>query len=352
MRNLNLFCSLLFIVVFVACQDKTEDVLTNPDQQLKGDPPKYNITAQEEFDYYTSGRQSTANQRALTSGLSSDFNNWLQNNGYGGFDFARYNLSGGSYGGRTSAGEPINNQPVIFIHGNSDKAVGNSTGQTGWTSSIEYFLSQGYSQAELYAITWGDANALQSANQYHSRANLERIRAFIQAVKAYTGAQEVDVIGHSMGVTLARKAIKGGGGYDALGGGSYNLGSRLTYVDTFVGIAGANRGLTSCYYSSFTPTCGATNGFYPGYAYGGVGMSDFLRDLNNQSGREGDYVYTIWSTEDQIVGFSGVVWGRYTCQIPNQSGEIRYNSFPYGHFNCKDLTASEQLRMVRDHRTL
>ena len=82
-----------------------------------------------------------------------------------------------------------------------------------------------------------------SAYQYHSKPN-PKIRAFIQAVKAYTGATKVDIVTHSMGVTLTRKAILGGSGNDAANGGSYNLGSSLTSsVDTFVGIAGANWGL-------------------------------------------------------------------------------------------------------------
>ncbi|OJH39211.1 hypothetical protein [Cystobacter ferrugineus] len=66
------------------------------------------------------------------------------------------------------------------------------------------------------------------------------MRAFIQAVQEYTGARKVDVIGHSMGVTLARKAIQGGPGYDPYGGDHFDLGAPLTgRVDTFVGIAGS-----------------------------------------------------------------------------------------------------------------
>jgi triacylglycerol lipase len=42
------------------------------------------------------------------------------------------------------------------------------------------------------------------------------IRAFIQAVLAYTGAPKINIISHSMGVAIARKAIKGGSGIDHL----------------------------------------------------------------------------------------------------------------------------------------
>ena len=298
--------------------------------------------------------KGSANSRinASTSQLTSHFKNWLQSNGYGSYNFA--GGSGKSYGGKTSSSDPVNNHPVIFIHGNGDKAVGTVTGQTGWTSSIDYFLTKGYRSSELYAITWGPASLTQTPYQYHSRAYIDRIRKFIQAVKAYTGASRVDVIGHSMGVTLARKAIKGGTAYDQAIGGYYNVGSRLSYVDTFVGIAGANYGLTSCYYSGTSiPTCSDRNGFYPGYLYFGAGpynVSDFLVDLNNNTSKEGSYVYSIWSTVDEVIGGGTLVYGKRTCQIPRQNGEKKFTSYPYGHFGVKDRTGYYQWRMVKYHR--
>src|SRR5712691_1798646 len=84
-------------------------------------------------------------------GLTTDFRNWLTANGYGGYNFQRSDVAGGGYGGRTSVGQAVVNQPVIFIHGNSDSALGTSSPYTGWTSSITYFKSQGYTSAELYA---------------------------------------------------------------------------------------------------------------------------------------------------------------------------------------------------------
>jgi hypothetical protein len=157
--------------------------------------------------------------------LTSHFQNWLNANGYGGYNF---NSGGNSYGGRASSSDAVVNQPVIFIHGNSDAALGTGIGFTGWNDSINYFRSQGYKTAELYATTWGDANPALSAYQYHSKPNLQKVRAFIQAVKAYTGASKVDVVAHSMGVTLGRKAILGGAANDGANGGSYNLGASLT----------------------------------------------------------------------------------------------------------------------------
>jgi triacylglycerol lipase len=289
--------------------------------------------------------------------LTTDFKNWLNANGYSSYNFDRADVAGGSYGGRTFAGQAVVNQPVIFIHGNSDSALGTGSSlATGWTSSINYFQAQGYTSAELYATTWGPASAALSSQQYHSKENLTRLRAFVLAVKAYTGATKVDIVTHSMGVTLARKVIKGGAASDSLAGGSYNLGASLTAsVDTFVGIAGANRGLTTCYMTGpTTPTCGSTNGLYPGYLVGGFGpygVSSFLVDLAASSHYEGTYVYTIWSSADEVIGYGTVVYGTSTCRIPAQNGEKTFSGYPYGHIGSKDQTGYYQWRMVKYHAT-
>jgi triacylglycerol esterase/lipase EstA (alpha/beta hydrolase family) len=289
-------------------------------------------------------------------GLSTDFRNWLSANGYSSYNFQRSDVPGGAYGGRVTPGQAVVNQPVIFIHGNSDSALGTVSPYTGWTSSIQYFQSQGYTSAELYATTWGPASTASASLQYHSKSHMTRLRAFIQAVKAYTGAAKVDIVCHSMGVTLARKAIKGGTAYDSAAGGSYSLGASLTSsVDTFVGIAGANRGLTACYTSGpTTPTCSDVNGFYPGYLIGFTGpydVSDILVDMNSTSHYEGSFVYSIWSSADEVIGFGTIVYGASTCRIPGQNGEVTFSGYPYGHFGVKNLTGYYQWRMVKFHAT-
>lgn len=118
----------------------------------------------------------------------------------------------------------------------------------------------------MYVTTWGDADSLTASLNYHSENYLKYNRAFLEAVLEYTRSPYVNVIGHSMGVTLGRKIIKGGIGHDELGSGSYDLGDPLTSsVKVFVGLAGGNQGLSSCYNTATTlPTCGMTNGFFPG----------------------------------------------------------------------------------------
>lgn len=347
------FKYLPIFILFVLLQSCQKEVLhdkTGPDTSVN---PA--LESEEVIRDYDTSLLSTSAEKNVPSNatLTSHFQSWLSANGYGSYNFSNSSITGDSYGGKTSNSTPVNNQPVIFIHGNSDKAVGTTFGQSGWTESLNYFLNNGYSQSELYAITWGDASASNAANNYHSKEFVTRIRAFVEAVLDYTGASKVDIIGHSMGVTLARKAIKGGSGYDPNDGGYYSLGSSLTSsVDAFVGIAGANQGLVNCYWASSTPTCDDENGFYPGYMWGWsgpYGVSDYIDDLNSSSSYEGSYRYSIWSTVDQIVGYSCLVYGTNTCKIPNQTGEKVYYSAPYGHFNLKDLTESVQFNMVVNH---
>lgn len=290
-----------------------------------------------------------------TEGLSLHFRRWLEQQNLTGWNFPRDDLAGGSFGGKHLAEDPIHHQPVVFVHGNSDRAVGQQDGvPLGWSTAIRYFLNQGYTPAELYATTWGPADTAKAAEQVHSWAYLSRIRAFIEAVLAYTGAEKIDLIAHSMGVTLARKAIKGGPVEDPKAGKVKDLGPPLTQrVDTFVGIAGANLGLTNCFWATWTmPTCSDEAGFFPGFSLlGGVrGVSDYLAELNTGEGFEGEHVYSIWSRDDQIVGYGGLVYGQQTSRIPGQDGEKVFGGYPWGHFCLRDLTAPVQWQMVREHR--
>lgn len=135
---------------------------------------------------------------------------------------------------------------------------------SGWTNSITYFLQQKYTSAELYATTWGDANSLNAQTRTHDCATLTRLRKFVEAVIKYTNATKIDVITHSMGVTLGRKIVKGGT-VTGQNGETCDLGKALTSkVDTFVGLAGGNYGLCACagIEALFAKTCNKDVSFF------------------------------------------------------------------------------------------
>jgi triacylglycerol lipase len=101
-----------------------------------------------------------------------------------------------------------------------------------------------------------------------------------------------------MGVTLGRKIIKGGDATDHAAG-KYNIGVSLKdKVQNFIGIAGANYGLTACYsVPDVYQTCNKVDGFFPGLL-SSSNPATFLYELNIQGGAEGKKVYTIWSKHD------------------------------------------------------
>lgn len=51
----------------------------------------------------------------------------------------------------------------------------------------------------------------------HSCETLTYLKKFAEAVLKYTGAEKIDVISHSMGVTVARKVVIGGMFFDENG---------------------------------------------------------------------------------------------------------------------------------------
>jgi hypothetical protein len=268
---------------------------------------------------------------------STSFKAWMNANGYS--DLAVIEGFGGS--GTDCLTYTL--QPIIYIHGNSDYAQ-------SWSSVRTAMIGLGYKPVELYAIGWGGKGALNAASNHHKADYMISIRRFIAAVKGYTKAAKVDVISHSMGVTLARKAIKGGNAYNTYdrSGTAVALGASLkTSVDTFVGIAGGNRGLNSCGWwdggtAVWSNTCWSN----------GLSMDNpFIDELTyGSTGQVASYIYSIYSYVDEIVCIgSCYVWYTHTSIISGQTGGKSYSTVPYGHFGVKNLTASVQKSMVVNH---
>lgn len=135
----------------------------------------------------------------------------------------------------------------------------------------------------MYTTTWGSANPNLASQNYHSKDYVLRVRAFIEAVLGYTKAKKINIVSHSMGVTLGRKAIKGGVAVDHSAG-NYDVGNSLKdYVHSFVGIAGGNLGLVACWQAITLPTCSTKDGFFPG-ASSFSAPSEFLNNLNTNGG--------------------------------------------------------------------
>ena len=112
-------------------------------------------------------------------GFSPDFRRFLEDQGYGDFDFAKPERA--AFGGRTHPGEKIEREPVILVHGQ----LGH--GRESWRPVIDGLLAEGYRPSEIYALTYGPGDQRVAALQYHSKNDLQDIDGFIQAVLDYTG---------------------------------------------------------------------------------------------------------------------------------------------------------------------
>uniref|UniRef100_A0A915DCE4 Lipase n=1 Tax=Ditylenchus dipsaci TaxID=166011 RepID=A0A915DCE4_9BILA len=312
--------------------------------------------------------------------LTEHFMDWLQSNGYADYDFAYTHMgSQASFGGKSSHEQQINQHPVIFIHGNSDGAldlndadVSVDPSNMGWSASIEQFLENGYSTAELYAITYGDRQIKNSIHRSMDCQTVVRLRRFVEAVMEYTNASYVDIIAHSMGVSLARRIIKGGNMREVFNQTEVSecyIGHSLHQkVHTFIGIAGANYGMCLCSDEKLArslPACGKMNGFWAGscgpvedvmaecsspiptatlHCGTNFEYSNFLSNLNNDSTKEGKIIISMWSSGDTILGKTNFSWGKMTSIIPGSDRLAQYTDL--SHYEVKTKTSRDQYLMI------
>lgn len=261
------------------------------------------------------------------SGFGSHFSSWLSANGYGS------SFPNGGFGGKSTAPGAVK-QVIVFLHGNGATAQGNLSDTYGWKNSYDYFRANGWQDGELYALNYPTAN-LPTVND-HNSTRVNMVKNFINAVYAYTGKQ-VNIIAHSLGVTLARKAMK-----DA---------NQYSKVRTFIAIAGANSGLLTCgywlwgiYYCVANATCSRSTGLC-WYPYG-TDSGTFIRALNtstygdDQMRGKTTRTYVIKSMVDEIAT------PYTTADLGGAYKTHTYAVVPYGHFGTKNLSTSIQKQMV------
>jgi Lipase (class 2) len=178
--------------------------------------------------------------------------------------FSPSNAPDGGFGGGNCV---ATRTPVVFVHGNSVNAsFFAKPSSNGVPSVYDTLKAAGYNDCELFGITYLSTSdqAAQQLN-FHTSTKAARIRDFIKAVKAYTGKSKVNILAHSMGVTVALHGV--------------TFGSLWGSIDTFVNVAGGLKGLSSCLSVGFAnplfPTCGSQNvfdsntfGFWPDGAAG------------------------------------------------------------------------------------
>jgi len=232
----------------------------------------------------------------------------------------------GSFGGKKDKSEQVTKQPIIFVHGLTQRAG-------FWIDHFHWFSGKSYSSAELYATSYGDGGLgfiLESQSQCES---MKQVRRFIIAVNNYTNSK-VDVIGHSLGGAVSRKAILGGKCVDT----GEDLGEPLTaLVDTFISLAGVAYGSERCPWL-FLQNCNEVSGFDC--------KSELVLDINKPSERyEGEYSYYIYSHNDHIIGDD--CCGHFCPELKNATDYSEH--FLYNHFNIVPRTVEIQYEMLTNH---
>ncbi|CDW73266.1 lipase [Stylonychia lemnae] len=289
-------------------------------------------------------------QADIQAGLTEHFKKWLSDNKYDTFNFNRDDIIGGSFGGKQSDTDVIKNRPIIFVHGNSDVAVGVDDWKIGYTQTIQYLLSHGYTQQELYATTWGNGNYSLSGLETHDKKRIMYLRPFFEAVLAYTKADKIDVVTHSMGVTLTRRVIKGG--KIDIAEEQYDVGTPLTAkVDTFISLAGGNQGILECAVKLGETWCNSDNGYYPAPPYKNDGPSKYHQLLNSDGIREGDHVFALLSLKDMRMTSNDPQFGMKTGVFPTVDESYIFSTEAYSHLCLRDLTAPLILHLI-ENRTM
>jgi triacylglycerol esterase/lipase EstA (alpha/beta hydrolase family) len=159
---------------------------------------------------------------------------------------------------------------VVLVHGNVAYP-------SSWNGTVSELKSRGYVASQLFLPSWG--SKINAAGNSHDATNTGVVKSALQSALASSCTGKIDVIGHSMGVTLAMKAI-----------------NELGYagkVNTFVGVAGAQHGLNSCGvypYNVWSATCGSA----------GLSIdSPLISSVRNK--RYGAKMYSIKSWMDELV---------------------------------------------------
>ncbi|MES2317757.1 MAG: lipase [Pseudomonadota bacterium] len=202
---------------------------------------------------------------------------------------------------------------VVMVHGNA-------ASPSAWNNTVSMLKSRGYLDSQIFRPNWGSKT--NAGSNDHGATNTGVVKSAMTSAYGSSCTGKIDVIGHSMGVTLAMKAI-----------------NELGYagrVNSFVSVAGAQHGLNSCGVYPFnvaTPTCGAN----------GLSIdSPLIQSVRGK--RYGSKMYSIKSWIDEIVCIgSCYVYGWHTSNVDSQNASYDY---ALGHFGLQSSTTGKQSDLI------
>jgi len=204
---------------------------------------------------------------------------------------------------------------VVLVHGNTGSP-------TDFDNTYNELRARGWAANQIFRPNWGSKTC--AACNDHNGSEETPVETAISQALASSCTGKVDIIGHSMGNTLAARVI-----------------TRRSWsgrVESFVSIAGAFRGLWTCGtypFNVISSTCGP---------WGLSINSPLLVDLSSR--RFGTRAWSIKSWSDQIVCGTGIctVGGIHSSTVPGEAGSSTY---VLGHFGLLTLTAAEQVNRIQ-----
>lgn len=203
--------------------------------------------------------------------------------------------------------------PVVLVHGNTGDP-------DDWRETVAALEAGGHAPADLVVPDWGSKWCAACNN--HRGGEEGPVRDALRRALGGSCSGSIDVIAHSMGVTLAMSQIR-------------ELGI-APQVDAFVAIAGAPRGLRSCGIWPWrfpTPTCGRW-----GLAVGGPFLSELA---GYEPGRR---VYSLKSWRDELICAGGcAIGGVHASRLWNERQSL---DFELDHYGLLSATAADQVRLV------
>ena len=210
------------------------------------------------------------------------------------------------FGGR---GE-LPHTPVVFIHGNTVSA-------RYWLPARRHFKQRGFADAGLWALGYGWDNVRYFDSADLSVQSVDRIvNGVMQYLSKETGrpVQQVDIIGHSLGVTLVRQWMKQTNSYHK--------------VRSFIGACGANDGVWTASMDSRGQNRGVAFELAPG--------SPWLAQLNAGGETRGPTRY--------MTLYDGTGWGDELFPEPYQDSSalegaenLAYNRVHGTHYDHLEL---------------
>jgi triacylglycerol lipase len=175
---------------------------------------------------------------------------------------------------RPTAAHP---HPVVLVHGTAENMLDN------WLTLSPALKAEGYCVFALnYGGSGGEAAGIYATGPVADSAR--ELAAFVDRVRAQTGAAKVSLVGHSQGGMMPRQYIKFEGGIAA--------------VDDLVGLAPSNHGTTHPLTAPLGLTCPACSDQLAG--------SPFLRNLNAGDETPGAVSYTqvVTRTDEVVVPYT------------------------------------------------